>query len=230
MVTFKKQKMTAQEKIKFLESRVETLENENAILKSMLKKQTLFGNKMTEIVSEMDELLGKKKLEIESLTNQLLAKSNIESLDDFSIDLESQVMIKSNNFGANSVSFLEHQKQVKMNKERLENEFEKTKDGKFKCPYKEICSFVTKYRNNLKQHVCIHTGERPYVCDICGRDFRHQSACKLHMLTHPEMKGVQCEYCRRRISQSKIENHREQCRIRQKRKRKRTKNDSETSY
>ena len=227
MVTFKKQKMTAQEKIKFLESRVETLENENAILKSMLKKQTLFGNKMTGIVSEMDELLGKKKLEIESLTNQLLAKSNIESLDDFSIDLESQVMIKSNNFGANSVSFLEHQKQVKMNKERLENEFEKTKDGKFKCPYTDICSHVTKYRHNLAKHIRIHTGEKPFACDICGQGFTDESNCKKHMLTHPDMKGVQCKYCRVRFSELEIESHQVKCQVRQKRKRKRIKSDSE---
>ena len=43
----------------------------------MLKEQTNFGNKMTKIASEMDELLGMKKLEMESLTNQLFAKPDI---------------------------------------------------------------------------------------------------------------------------------------------------------
>ena len=99
--------MSAQEKIAFLESRITQLENENLTLKSMLKQQANFGNKMTQIISEMDELLGKKKLEIESLTNQLLVKPNINKMTDFSIDLgESEPQL----------GFLEYQKQLKLKK------------------------------------------------------------------------------------------------------------------
>ena len=52
--------MSQQEKILALESKVTALENENANLKSLLTKQIVFGKRMTEIVSEMDELLEKK--------------------------------------------------------------------------------------------------------------------------------------------------------------------------
>ena len=143
--------MSAQEKTALLESKITRLENENHSLKSMLKQQENFGNKMAQIVSEMDELLEKKKMEIESLNNQLLAQPKIEELNDFSIDLEGLEP---------QIGFLEHQKQVKMKKERLEKEFEKTKDGKFKCPYIDIYSHVTTYRHNLKNHIrAIHTAE-----------------------------------------------------------------------
>ena len=211
--------MSLQEKIELLESKITLLENENLILKSVLKQQANFGNKMTQIVSEMDELLEKKKLEIESLAKKLLAEPSIEQVNDFSIDLEGSEP---------RIGFLELQKQVKMKKERLEKEFEKTKDGKFKCPYKDICNYTAKHRGNLKIHIRIHTGEKPYVCDICGRGFAQQSDCKKHMLTHPDMKGVNCKYCRTRFPESKIEIHHEKCRTRQKRKRRKIESDSET--
>ena len=207
----------SQEKIEMLESRVIALENENTALKSLLGKQVIFGNKMTQIVSEMDDLLEKKKQEIESLSNQLLEKSN---LNDFSIDLEGST---------SQIGFLERQRQVKMEKERLQKEFERTKDGKFKCPYKDICNYATRYRDNLHKHIRIHTDERPYRCDICGRNFKLQHHCKAHMLTHPEMNGVQCDYCRVRIPESEIENHHAKCRTRKQRKRKRRKSDSQSS-
>ena len=120
------------EEIRFLKSRVQFLENENSLLKSMLKQQATFGNKMTAIVAKMDELLVKKKTEIESLANQLLARppplatAKTENVD-FSIDLETST---------SEIGFLEVQKYRRMLKESRDKEFERTNDGKFKCPFK----------------------------------------------------------------------------------------------
>ena len=203
--------MSKQEKIERLQSRITELENENLFLKSMLKQQAVFGNKITEIVSGMDELLEKKKMEIESLTNQLLAKSTYETVTchDFAIDLEPEIASET------PISYLKLQEQVKLRKQKLEKE--RTKDGKFKCPYQDICNHVTKHRANLKKHIRIHTGEKPFICHICGRGFAQQGDCKKHILTHPGMNGVQCEFCRVRILKSELETH--QCQARKKRKR-----------
>ena len=102
--------MSKHEKIKLLESRIIELENENLTLKSLLKQQAVFGNKITQIVSEMDELLEKKKLEIQSLTNQLLAKSTSENVNDFTIDFVTESVSET------KISFLELEGQVKLKK------------------------------------------------------------------------------------------------------------------
>ena len=202
---FDLQKMSDQSKIEILEKRLQFLENENSLLKSMLKQQATFGHKITVIVAEMDELLEKKKLEIDELTKQLLAQSSIskiEPTEDFSVDLGSEGW---------RVGFLETQKWREIRKKEIHNEFERTEDGKFKCPFKDICNHVAKYRNNLKSHIRKHTGERPFNCNFCQKDFIREDHCKTHMLTHSEMGGVICKFCYRRFPASSVENHQKRC-------------------
>ena len=210
-------KINVLKKIDFLEAKIERLENENRDLKSALQRQVDFGNRMTELIAEMDFLLDKKKLEIESLTNQLLcsspdARSEADSnivLDSFCLDLETP---------AQKVGFLELQKTRNQQKEN----YEKTIDGKFKCPYEDICDFVSAYQGNIKVHIRRHTNEKPFVCDICGREFKQRSACKNHMMTHPEMNGIKCKHCHRKLAAENIESHMEKCSNRPSRKRKRS--------
>ena len=118
--------MSDQSKIEILEKKIQFLENENSLLKSMLKQQATFGHKITVIVAEMDELLVKKKTEIESLTNQLHARPPAK-IEDFTVELGTSI---------SEISFLELHKCRKIIKESLDNEFERTKDGKFRCPFK----------------------------------------------------------------------------------------------
>ena len=125
--------MSDKSKIEILEKKIQFLQNENSLLKSMLKQQVTFGYEITLIVGEMDQLLEKKKLEIDALTKQLLAQpptKNIEPVEDFSFDLGSEDL---------RVGFLEIQKLREIRKKEIENEFERTKDGNFKCPYKDVC-------------------------------------------------------------------------------------------
>ena len=208
--------------IQFLEAKIERLENENRHLKSALEKQVSFGNKMTEMIAEMDELLEKKKMQIESLTSQLQippTDAKTEIFDDFCIDLE---------VSERKIGFLEIQKERKMKKQK--SQFEKNRNGKFKCPYEDVCDFASAYPGNIRAHMRIHTNEKPFVCDLCGKEFRFQSACKNHMMTHPEMNGVNCKYCHRKISQQNIESHMEKCSNRTSRKRRRTETTMKQEY
>ena len=216
---FQKNKMSDQRKIEILEKKIQVLENENSLLKSMLKQQVTFGHKITLIVAEMDELLEKKKLEIDALTKQLLAQpqaTKIEPMEDFSIDLAYE--------GCRD-GFLEIQKIREIRKNEIENEFDRTEDGKFKCPYKDVCDYISKFRHVLRTHILKHTGERPYLCNFCQKDFDREDSCNRHMLTHSETGAVICRYCHRRYLASSIETHQKRC---PRRKRNRSESDSES--
>lgn len=51
----------------------------------------------------------------------------------------------------------------------------------FNC---EKCSFVAKRESRLKQHQASHTKERPYVCMVCGKSYKHKFTLNDHQKTH----------------------------------------------
>ncbi|XP_055588065.1 zinc finger and SCAN domain-containing protein 32-like [Uranotaenia lowii] len=81
-----------------------------------------------------------------------------------------------------------------------------------KCPY---CPKSFKYSHHLRYHIRTHTGERPYVCDICQDSFSQHIQWKRHQAKHQqrpdqlqlpkptimtEDSQIKCEFCPRVFS------------------------------
>lgn len=68
-------------------------------------------------------------------------------------------------------------------------------DGKilFEC---NICRTRTRHSYNLIRHMTIHTGEKPFICHICGRSFRLQTILGKHLKQfHGKVKNFKCSIC-----------------------------------
>jgi uncharacterized Zn-finger protein len=50
----------------------------------------------------------------------------------------------------------------------------------FNCKH---CPRVFHKRCNINDHIRIHTGERPFVCEVCHRGFTQASNLNKHMIT-----------------------------------------------
>uniref|UniRef100_A0AC34EZ96 C2H2-type domain-containing protein n=1 Tax=Panagrolaimus sp. ES5 TaxID=591445 RepID=A0AC34EZ96_9BILA len=62
---------------------------------------------------------------------------------------------------------------------------------RMECPY---CGLLL-FKHNFRAHHRIHTGELPYSCTICKKDFRTSSALKVHRRSHTGEKPYTCMIC-----------------------------------
>lgn len=73
-----------------------------------------------------------------------------------------------------------HKDKTTFEKSLLHEKFSECAHKKSKGWQCQICARICKKKCDIRRHVRIHTGERPFVCDICSFAFKTKSALKTH--------------------------------------------------
>ncbi|RXG68537.1 Protein krueppel [Armadillidium vulgare] len=65
-----------------------------------------------------------------------------------------------------------------------------------------LCIYSSNSKQNVRNHIMFkHTGERPFMCEVCHKRFTLKQHLRLHLRTHTGERPHKCTVCPRSFTQ-----------------------------